>query len=195
MFIKPFPKILLFIPVISMLACSVFTPGPIPTEAELEKEEQVVYSFFVGGGENPVLILEDTATGVSTSDVRESLDYIKEGLPDLSNETIDSFLERNAQSSRLTPDMDLGVDYSLLGRDELSEITKQPNWNEVLNEKYPGTYGYTVLSRVGFNTSLDQAVIYVGWVGGPLMGSGWYYLMEKKNGEWRIKQEVMVWIS
>lgn len=195
MLIKPFSKILLFIPAVFMLACSVYTPRPVPTETELKNEEQIVYSFFVGGGENPVLILEDTATGVSTSDVRESLDYIKEGLPDLSDETIDSFLERNAQPSRLAPDMDLGVDYSLLGREELSEITKQPNWNEVLNERYPGAYGYTVFSRVGFNTSLNQAVIYVGWVGGPLMGSGWYYLMEKKSGEWRIKQEVMIWIS
>jgi len=48
---------------------------------------------------------------------------------------------------------------------------------------------------VGFNNSLDQAVIYVGNMAGPLIGSGFYYLMEKKNGEWVIKEQVMVWIS
>jgi len=29
----------------------------------------------------------------------------------------------------------------------------------------------------------------------PMMGSGFYYLMEKKNGEWLIKEQVMAWIS
>jgi hypothetical protein len=28
-----------------------------------------------------------------------------------------------------------------------------------------------------------------------LMGSGSYYLMEKQNGEWILKDQVMVWIS
>jgi hypothetical protein len=27
------------------------------------------------------------------------------------------------------------------------------------------------------------------------MGSGYYYLMEKKNGQWLIKEQVMAWIS
>jgi hypothetical protein len=32
-------------------------------------------------------------------------------------------------------------------------------------------------------------------MGGPLMGSGFYYLMEKENGEWILKEQYMVWIS
>ena len=91
--------------------------------------------------------------------------------------------------------MNLGVDYVLLSADELAQITSQPNWNEVLNEQYPNSHGYTVFSRVGFNSSLDQAVIYIGNVAGPMMGSGFYYLMEKENGEWVIKEQVMAWIS
>jgi hypothetical protein len=116
-------------------------------------------------------------------------------LKDISNETLNSYLARNAQPSQLSPDMNLGMDYILLSADELAEISSQSNWGELLNEKYPNSHGYTVFSRVGFNNSLDQALIYVGNVAGPLMGAGFYYLMEKKNGEWIIREQVMVWIS
>jgi len=48
---------------------------------------------------------------------------------------------------------------------------------------------------VGFNKSLDQAILYVAQVAGPLMGSGSYYLLEKKDGEWILKVQANVWIS
>ena len=191
---KSFHKILI-VPILFILACSILTPQATPTEADFEKEEQVVYSFFISAGEGPALILENTATGVSTGDVHQSLDYIKSGLPNLSKETLDNFLQRNAQPGPLSSEMDLNAEYVLLTTEELSEISGQPNWGELLAEKYPGSYGYTIFSRVGFNNSLDQAVIYVGSVGGPLMGSGFYYLMEKKNGEWVITEKIMMWIS
>ena len=110
-------------------------------------------------------------------------------------ETVNSYLTRNAQPSQLSPNMDLGVEYVLLTPEDLSKITSQPNWHEVLNEKYPGSGGYTVFSRVGFNNTLDQAVVYVSQVAGPLMGTGFYTLLEKQNGDWKLMEQVMVWIS
>jgi hypothetical protein len=186
------PFILLLIPII--MACSFFTSAPAPSQAEIEKEEQAVYSFFAGD-QGPMLILEDTATDISEDDPRKTLEYIRSGLPDISKQTLDSFLERNESPDPLSPDMDLGVDYILLSPDELSEITRQPNWPEIMAERYDGAVGYTVFSRVGFNKSLDQAVIYVGQMAGPLMGAGYYYLLEKHNGEWKLTGEIMVWIS
>lgn len=188
-------KIAVVLFAINFLACATFAPVATPAATDIEREEQAVYSFFLNEGEGPALILQETSTNISTDNPKQTLDYIKEGLPSLSNETIDSFMERNVQPGQLSPDMDLGVEYILLTSQELSGITSQPNWGEVLTEKYPGSYGYTIFSRVGFNNSLDQAVIYVGSVGGPLMGSGFYYLMEKKNGEWLMMEQVMVWIS
>ena len=87
------------------------------------------------------------------------------------------------------------MDYVLLSADELAKISSQPNWGELLAKKYPNSHGYTIFSRVGFNKTLDQAVIYVGKVAGPMMGSGSYYLMEKKNGLWLLKEQINVWIS
>jgi len=180
---------------LSFTACSFLTPAATPSAADIEKEEQAVYSFFVGGGERTVLILQDTSADISANDPQKSLDYIRSGLPSLSDEALDNFVQRNQQSGPLAPDMELDVDYILLSTEELSEITRQSNWGEVITQKYPGSYGYTMFSRVGFNNTLDQAVIYVGSMAAPLMGSGFYYLMEKENGDWVIKEQVMAWIS
>jgi hypothetical protein len=191
---KLFNKVLIAFPLLLMLACSTLAPKPAPSADEIEKEEQAVYSFFVGT-KGPALILEDTATSISEMSPQELKQSIKSGFKSVSNETIDSYLARNAQPSQLSPDMNLEVDYTLLKADELAKISSQPNWGELLSQKYPGSHGYTIFSRVGFNSSLDQAVIYVGKVAGPLMGSGFYYLLEKKNGEWVIKEQNNVWIS
>ena len=180
---------------LSFTACSFLTPAATPSAADIEKEEQAVYSFFVGGGERTVLILQDTSADISANDPQKSLDYIRSGLPSLSDEALDNFVQRNQQSGPLAPDMELDVDYILLSTEELSETTRQSNWGEVITQKYPGSYGYTMFSRVGFNNTLDQAVIYVGSMAAPLMGSGFYYLMEKENGDWVIKEQVMAWIS
>ncbi|MBI5952756.1 MAG: hypothetical protein HY865_13955 [Chloroflexi bacterium] len=138
-----------------VLACSLFTPGPTPSAADIEKEEQAIYSFFVGAKVGTVLILRETETNISPADSKDIRDNIMSGFKDISRETVDSYLARNAEPSQLSPDMDLGTEYILLTLEELSQITSQPNWQEVLNEKYPGSGGYTIFSRVGFNNTLD----------------------------------------
>src|SRR5215216_4785184 len=140
-------------------------------------------------------MLESTSVDLSMGDLKQIAEYMSTGFPSISRETVDSLLQRNEQPTQLSAEMQLGVDYALLSAEELAEISSQPNWNEVLSEDYPGSDGYLIFSRVGFNHTLDQAVIYVGKVAGPLMGSGSYYLLEKQNGEWSIKQELMTWIS
>ncbi len=180
--------------VLTFMACSFFTPASTPSAADIEKEEQAVYSSFFGSNSGTIVILQDTSTNISSDDPQESIDYIKSGLPSASKETLNNYLERNARPSQLSPDMQLGVDYVLLSRDELSTIFSQTDGWDAFYAKYSHS-GYTQFSRVGFNKTLDQAVVYVGGMAGPLMGSGFYYLMEKKNGEWVIKEQVMAWIS
>jgi hypothetical protein len=190
-----FNKLFIFAPVLFALACSTLIPKPTPPAVDIEKEERAVYSFFLYDKGGPALILQDTFTSINEDDPKQSIDFIKSGLKGISKETINSYLARNAQPSQLSSDMNLGMDYVLLSADELAKISSQPNWGEILAEKYPGSNGYTIFSRVGFNNTLNQAVIYVGKVAGPMMGSGFYYLMEKKNGEWLLKEQINVWIS
>ncbi len=179
---------------ISLFACSSLSSAPTPSTTDMEKEEQAIYAFFLPQ-DGVALILEGTSSGNSSDDPQQSTNYIQSGLGDVSRQTLDSFVERNQESSPLSADMNLGVEYKLLTYEELKKISSQPNWGQLLTEAYPGSYGYTIFSRMGFNNTLDQAVVYISSVGGPLMGSGSYFLMEKQNGEWIMKDEVMSWIS
>ena len=196
MSIKLLKKASIILLTLNFIACSIFTPAvPTPSKADIEKEEQAIYSFFVSGSNGTAVIMLETSTNISGQAPREIREHIKSSFKDISNETVESYLARNAQPSQLSSDMNLGMDYVFLSADELSKISSQLNWGELLAGKYPNSHGYTIFSRIGFNNSLDQAVIYVGNVEGPMMGSGFYYLMEKENGEWVIKEQVMVWIS
>jgi hypothetical protein len=176
------------------IACNALVSTSKPSAADIEKEEQAVYAFFVSDAMGPAVILQDTDTNINSDDPQQTMDYVRSGLTGISNETLDSYMDRNAQSSQLSPDMDLGVGYVLLSSDEMSNIFLQPDGWDVFHQKYSRA-GYQVFSRVGFNNTLDQAVIYVGQMAGPLMGSGNYYLLEKENGEWILKEQIMVWIS
>ena len=176
-------------------ACSSFSRASTPSQAGIENEEQAVYAVFARQGKGLALLLESTSLDLSMGDPKQIAEYMRSGFPSISKEAIDSLLKRNEGPTQLSAEMQLGVDYVLLSAEELAEISSQPNWHEVLNQKYPGSDGYLIFSRVGFNQTLDQAVVYAGKVAGPLMGSGSYYLLEKQDGEWSIKQELMTWIS
>jgi len=187
-----FPTLLLLV-----TACAGQASTPIVSPSDIEKEEQAVYASFFTNNPEPVVILQDTSTGFlpsSADELRQRMDYIASGLPDASKETLDQYFERNRVTSQLSPDMQLGVNYILLSADELSTIMKQPDGWNAFYEKYSPS-GYMQLSRVGFNQTLDQAIVYVGGEPGPMMGSGNYYLMEKQNGQWVIKEQVLAWIS
>lgn len=173
------------------------TPTPIVSRAEIEKEEETVYSSFFKNYSEPIVILQETSTGFllsSSDELQQRMEYITSGFPSASKETLDDFLEHNRQPSQLSPEMELGVEYVLLSVDEFSSIMNQSNGWDAFYEKYSRS-GYVQLSRVGFNQTLDQAVLYIGSVSGPLMSSGDYYLMEKKDGQWAIKEQVLAWIS
>jgi len=188
-------KALMAFLLVTMLACKALTPTSKPNAADIEREEQAVYSFFVNSADGPAVLLQDTATDISNDDPKQTLEYVKSGLPSVSKETLNNYLDRNKTPSQLSPDMQLSVEYVLLSAEEQQTIFNESNGWDTFYEKYPGSGGYTVLSRVGFNKTLDQALIYVANVGGPLMGAGYYYLLEKKDGEWHIIEQVMVWIS
>lgn len=190
MSIKSLGKVLIFVPVVLALACSTFTPKPAPAQADIKKEEQAIYSLLLADAGDVALILRDVSTGNPGQNKSDLKSYFE----DISGETVNSFLERNSQPSQLSPDMQLGKEYILLAPDEFSAISSQPNWGKVLEEQYPASNGYRYFSHVGFNNSLDQALIYMGSGYGPLACSGDYYLFEAVNEEWIIKETINILI-
>ena len=195
-----FRKFLLVILVIVLPACAA-NPAPLPTpsEAQIDTGQQDVYAALLQKlySASSYVIMDTTATGpAGVEDTASTLDLMIQNLPGLEQQTADSFRVRNEAAYPVPPDMHLGSAYALLSQPNMRQIFSQnrDGW-QLFYEIYPGTAGITTLSRVGFNATLDQALVYVGTLSHWLAGAGYYVLLKKVNGAWIVDQQVMSWIS
>lgn len=176
------------------------TALPTPTAPDIEAEEEAVYAalFDQMYGEPQMLVLmavtETTPMSVENTD--STLEYVLSQMSDVAEETVAGFRSRNDAAYPLRPDMDLGLPYVLLTRDQFNEIfdVNTSGW-DVFYTRYPNSPGLTSVSRVGFNADFTQALVYIGTQSHWLAGSGHYVLLEKTDGKWQVEQQVMTWIS
>jgi hypothetical protein len=117
-------------------------------------------------------------------DLSNSIDYIKEGMPALEDETLTNFILINAERVKLknTPGTE---DWCFL-----IAYDNTRNWQTL----YPEANALLHLSRVGFNSQKDQALVFISYYAGPLAGSGNLILLEEDSG-WAIVRNLIVWIS
>lgn len=166
---------------------------------DLFYEEYLVYSAYIEDrfSYDTIVMINKTFWGVymvyamGRTEGPYSLD---EDMPTLSEETYEDFVAKNKESYILKDSFDVMAHIVLTSEEELNNLFEDDGWSEFY-EIYPSSQGIMNVSRVGFNTEMNQAFFYVGNQNHWLSGSGYYVLLEKKNGVWRIKNEVMIWIS
>jgi hypothetical protein len=163
------------------------TPQTDPDNEEYAVYNALLESNFKGDDINQILIIDHTQVN-NPGLLEKDLTEFQENIP-LAPELVASFKERNQQSYPLNPVLDFGLEYQLLTQEEVDELRpldEASGW-ELLYEKYPNSYGFVYLSRVGFNADLSQALVYISashyeW---PIEGS--YYLMTRNDGRWEVK--------
>jgi hypothetical protein len=196
-----FKKNLLLILILCAAACSPARPTQLPTPApdQINTQEQAVYTFLLAKlyQHKGYVIMANTATSATGVDnTAQTLDYVLQNMHAVDPTTLDSFRALNATAQILRPDMQLGGSYTLLSQTARNLIfsQNQSGW-DIFYNRYPQAPGLTTFSRVGFNASLDQALVYMGTQSNWLAGSGFYILLKKANGSWSIDQQVMIWVS
>ena len=60
---------------------------------------------------------------------------------------------------------------------------------------FPGAAGIISFSRVGFDSTLHEAIVSTSFVCGMLCGSGQRYVLRKVRGHWQVVNGWTVWIS
>jgi hypothetical protein len=181
-------------------ACAIQpTPVPTPEANQIAAQEQAVYAFLLPKmyKNQGYVIMATSATDVTGVDnTARTLDYVLQNMHTVGDETAASFLSRNDASYPIRPDMDLGSPYTLLSQAARNQIfgQNQSGW-EIFYNRYPQAPGITSLSRVGFNSSFNQALVYIGTQSNWLAGAGYYVLLKKTDGIWSIDQQVLAWIS
>jgi hypothetical protein len=190
-----------FLLIIILLAACTARPTILPTPSanQADIEEQAVYSVLLKQmySASTFVIMDTTTTDLGgVENTNKTIDYVLQNMHAVAQTTVDSFRTRNEVVHPLLQDMDLGVSYILLSQDQRNQIfgQNQSGW-EVFYNNYPNTPGITTLSRVGFNATFDQALVYVGTQSNWLAGAGYYFLLKKTGGVWTIDQKVMTWVS
>jgi hypothetical protein len=61
--------------------------------------------------------------------------------------------------------------------------------------KYPSSPGFIMLSRVGFNRQMTEAVVYVERACGSLCADGLFKLLEKEGDRWYIRNSIQFYAS
>jgi hypothetical protein len=166
-------------------------------EARLEAEREI-YSILFASLVAPeeiseikdfTLIDEYTSLGDSRGCTPENWCYpsIIEDVPQLRQATLADFREKNNESYPLREYLPSTIDNSLLAID-----AQKAYWWRLS------------FSRIGFNSSLSQALVLVGDCRGDgcfssqgefIYGRGFFSLLEKVDGKWVIQDEAFAWIT
>ncbi len=193
-------KLLLSFLLLLLAACTAQpTALPTPLPEQIDSEEQAVYAALIQAlfPASLQVIMDTTATNPGgTGDTAQTLAYVLANMHGVSAQTSDSFLARNTSRSLAFRPANLGVPYVLFTQDEVNSLfsTNQDGW-QLFYGKYPDARGILTLSRAGFDTALDQALVYAGMLSQFYGSSGRYVLLNKVNGTWTIDQKVTTWHS
>jgi hypothetical protein len=184
---------------LALLLCSCGPGLPKATvtpSLNLEAEEYAVYSALIR--QNPIgydlgssfVVRENTMADL------DMFERTLENVHKLPSSLVDSYRSRNAASYTLGPNLDIEQDYVLMPQEVFDEILgrRGSRWTD-FEAKYPGASGFILFSRVGFNADGDEALADMGYRCGDLCGAGGLYLLVKEDGNWKVRETLMVWQS
>ncbi len=155
--------------------CGFIPPSPTPMPpGEIETEEYAVYTALIETrfdliatfrepDEVKLIVIEEYTSSHSETpeELASTLQWVDEKLSGLQKETIEDFKMKNAQPYLLEDRFNLKKKVAFISRKQMEEIFSNGGWNEFY-QKYPFSQGIMTLSRVGFNSTRDQALVYVG---------------------------------
>lgn len=105
-----------------------------------------------------------------------------------SKETVNDFVSKRTKScfigSLKKRDLVRGPDSDVVTADGKSNNSRPKYWE-----------GFIRLSRIGFNSARDEALVYTETGCGALCGSGDLFFLKRKGSDWRIVEHLNLWLS
>jgi hypothetical protein len=112
-------------------------------------------------------------------------------------ETVENFLVKSCSTGHLsrTFPTDLPRSFVASANVRFEGWPIQKNGPPSFEKLFPGAGGVISLSRVGFDSGQDEAMVSVSFVCGGLCGEGWHYILKKRRGKWEVAAKRMIWVS
>jgi hypothetical protein len=160
---------------------------------EREVLEVCLAHLHVGAGQ---VVRSLTISGLrGRLDEGRMLDYLRENLVGLGEETLADFLAKNRERHPIEPDFDPGGQLVCLDDEAFHHVFRDGEGWERFHREFPDSDGTLRFSRVGFDRGVTQALIYAGQQFDWNVGSGGYRLFSKTDGSWTERSKVGAWIS
>ena len=121
-------------------------------------------------------------------------EYTINQLSPISQDTIASYKSQNKESRLLKDSFNLKIRHVLVEDDSLNRTLKEGRWEEFYGQ-YPDSGGFISFSHVGFNSEMNQALVYFEHWCQRLCGSGIYVLLDKDKDGWKVTKLHRAWIS
>lgn len=168
------------------------------SDDNVSQEEFTIYDLVINSSYSRnstqlLVIQEETALGnIKDHSLAEQLKYVGDKLPQIEQSVLREFSGKNSKSYKLSDNFNLKVKHILAGSNVLDPMLQLPSfWREFYN-KFPDAQGMLSLSRVAFNSEVNQALVYVATASGPDTGGSYYVFLTKKSDEWTILYNVKV---
>lgn len=174
-----------------------------------EAEEAAVYSVLVEqmskNDRGDLIVVQDHTVNLYRftlptleGDPHERLfESLQSGFPLAERETLASFRANNEQSWPITNHFLLRTRSRLISQQEIERFSpsKPGLWWEAFYRNYRGAAGFLMLSKVGFNREMNQALVYRAFACNDTCGFGSYIFLVKEGGRWRIRSVAERWVS
>jgi hypothetical protein len=162
-------------------------------------EAYTIYSMLINRSRTDdagklVLIASRTRSFYPIEEGIDEREFIKHNIPPgTTDETLDDYKVQDRQPQELASRFMLSNQYVLINNEQ--SFFESEESVSAFRATYPNSTGHiTLLSNVGFNNEMNEALVYAwGYCGGDCGGGG-YYLLKRENGIWKVKEEKM-WIS
>jgi hypothetical protein len=112
-------------------------------------------------------------------------------------DTIQDFAERGCTVGRVSQTFHTDLPRTFIADDSVY-FEGWPTRNKdakSFEKPFPGASGIISFSHVGFDASLDEAIVSTAFVCGGLCGTGKVYVLKKRWGRWRVVNQLIVWVS
>lgn len=156
-------------------------------------QEELVWSHLlseIAGDEYRLLVVADSASRIAPDEDWGRL--LLAELPGLREETLQGIRDAAAVAQAMPRFAGIGIPVELVSGEELAALRRDRNPDEYWSAfyaKYPGSPGLVRLSRVGFDSSREQALVYVHRSCGGRCGSGRYVLLSRSGEQWEVVDE------
>ncbi len=176
-------------------ACTPLAATPTPPVVGLSAADYAVYDAIIASNwPRQMLIVMEART---TNRYNDTLSYASSQMPDLQQQTVDSFLAANQSPSTLADRFQIRAPRVLLSqadKDRLFDRDLQASWRR-FHAAYPSAQGLLAFSRVSFNADQTQALVYFQNGNGGKDAAGYMVLLAREPGGWVVKKQLMIWIA